>query len=169
MRAKLSTLLLAVVVAGAAPAAADWQFTKWGMTPGQVAKKSPVQVTEVVGDEQNNHMLTTERGMHKLLEGDWTSGVFRFHVSYQFDAARHLAAVDLEILDDGQAMDVANALVGRYGKPEREDNGSLVSRNWTTPTETIEFLGPLLPYKGNKGFHGKIIYVSRKNSANTGL
>jgi hypothetical protein len=140
------------------------------MTPEQVMKKSPVQVTKVPTGQQNNHLLSTENGMEKLLEGDWTSGALRFRVSYQFDAGRHLAAVDLEILDDSQALDVLNALSERYGKPEREDNGTLMSRNWTTPTDAIEFLGPLLPFKGHtKGFHGRVIYVSRKNAASNGL
>ncbi len=138
-------LFCGLLLALAAPASADWQFTKWGMTPEQLMKKAPVSVTKVPAEERSQHEgLTTEGGMIPLLQSDWNSGSFRFHVCYRFDAGKHLSAIDLEILDDSQATDVANALTGKYGKPESESGPGymLASRNWTTQDETIEFLGP---------------------------
>src|ERR1700688_187290 len=169
MKRIILAFLALALVGLASPAAADWQFTKWGMTPEQVVKKSPTPVKKVAPEDrdQGGH-LTIEKGMPNLLEGDWTSGAFKFHVTYRFDARRHLSAVDLEILEDGQAMDVANALSDRYGKPDQEIGGITLARIWRTPREQIEYLGPLLPFKDEhgteqKGFHGMVMYVWRRN------
>lgn len=169
-----TTFISLFLFAFAAPAAADWQFTKWGMTPEQVIKKSPVKISKLGADEQaeqEHQALTTEKGMTALLESDWASGAFRFHALYRFDASRHLSAIDLTILDDSQARDVANALSQKYGKPDEESGPGdmLPLRRWTTPSETIQYTGPLISQFGQKGFHGWVVYISRKNAAANGM
>ncbi len=159
-----------VLVLIALPAAADWQFTKWGMTPEQVIKKSPVRLSRVPAAEADKHLNTSdEKGLASTLEGDWTSGSFRFHAYFQFDAGRHLAAVDLEIPDDAVAVDVANALEKKYGQPTREDNSTPMFRSWETPSDIIYFHGPLPPFREAKGFHGSVTYLSRKGIDNSKL
>jgi hypothetical protein len=61
------------------PAKADWQYTKWGMTPQQVAAASG----------GNAQLETDGRGC----TGTYRVGKFKFDVTFEFDERARLLAV----------------------------------------------------------------------------
>lgn len=107
MRA-LAVLTAMVVLATAAPAHADWQWTKWGMTPDEVTAASG---GKTVINEYGRLALTDQMVI----------GGCPFGVSFEFDAKQKLEAVSLRAEKDCYS-DMVTALTATYGPPI-EDQG----------------------------------------------
>jgi hypothetical protein len=97
---KLLGIAVALACCGASAAKADWEYTKWGMTPGQVAsaaknrtKKSP----DLHPDSDGN---VTE------LVAPYQSGKFSFEAQFGFDPADRLSSVTLVLHDKFAGMDM---------------------------------------------------------------
>jgi len=93
----------------ASDAHANWQYTRWGMSPEEFVRASSGQarlVADVLGKSRNG--LST-----------YQSGTQTFDVSGCFDGKRSLQMVALSIKSpaSGIGADVRGALITKYGRP----------------------------------------------------
>src|SRR5271156_4803148 len=98
---KLFGIALALVCCGASAAKADWEYTKWGMTPGQVvsaAKNLTRKSSDLRPDSDGN--------VTKLV-APYQSGKFSFEAQFGFDAADRLSSVTLVLDDKFAGMDMS--------------------------------------------------------------
>jgi hypothetical protein len=97
---KLFGIALALVCCGASAARANWEYTKWGMTPGQVvsaAKNLTRKSSDLHPDSDGN--------VTKLV-APYRSGRFSFEAQFGFDAADGLSSVTLVLNDKLAGMDM---------------------------------------------------------------
>ena len=97
---KLFGIALALVCCGASAAEADWEYTKWGMTPQQVisaAKNRTRKSSDLHPDSDGN--------VTKLV-APYKSGKFSFEAQFGFDAADRLSSVTLVLKDKFAGMDM---------------------------------------------------------------
>ena len=87
-------IALALVCSAASAAQADWEYTKWGMTPAQVAgaAKNTKKSTDLHPDSDGN--VTR-------LVAPYKNGKFLFEAQFGFDAADKLSSVTLVLNDAG--------------------------------------------------------------------
>src|ERR1700733_15270360 len=103
---KLFGIALALVSCGASAAKADWEYTKWGMTPGQVvsaAKNLTRKSPDLHPDSDGN--------VTKLV-APYKSGKFSFEAQFGFDPADRLSSVTLVLNDKSAAMDMGMDMGG---------------------------------------------------------
>jgi len=97
---KLFGIALALVCCGVSAAKADWEYTKWGMTPGQVvsaAKNRTKKSSDLHPDSDGN--------VTKLV-APYQNGKFSFEAQFGFDAADRLSSVTLVLNDKSAGMDM---------------------------------------------------------------
>jgi hypothetical protein len=114
------------------PAArADWEYTKWGMTPEQVAaaSKGEVKVVPVPQryKDEDNHWEIAAQGTH-------IDGALRLDVGFAFDTqSGRLKCVLYNALGD-QATPLKDVLVKRYGPPQSDENfAGTAMLKWSKP------------------------------------
>jgi len=140
---------LIVLLAGAAtprPAAADWEYTKWGMTPEQVVKASSGAVLE-----RKARSAGADSGLEIRAEGEFVSGPLRFDVSFGFDGNGGLAFVTYSIDRASQNPLLLDWLVKRHGEPQAQQDpeGDVKTLIWNGPgKDSIELNIPA----GGPGF-----------------
>ncbi len=160
----IKTVLIAsslLIVAN--PALADWQFTKWGMTPAEVQKASPVNLES--GDQCP--ILRTK----VMFSSEWKAGDMIFLACYVFkeDRLHQILLYSNKIDRDA----IIRGLSQRYGSPEinaQLRSLGLISYTWYMPDEEIGFLinsrnGASYPYTVN--YRSKA--GSNENSVRDGL
>ncbi len=104
----------------AAPAQADWQYTRWGMSPEQVAGASAGSVSLDSGTA-NDEIPGEKVGAR----GTYSSGPYNFKVVFYF-SERKLVDVRLRLISDNildDAWKLKNDLDGIYGRPFAESGG----------------------------------------------
>ena len=79
---KLFGIALALAFCGASAAKADWEYTKWGMTPGQVAGAAKNLV------KKSSDLHPDSDGNVTKLVAPYRNGKFSFEAQFGFDAAR---------------------------------------------------------------------------------
>lgn len=149
---KRLVLVLALVCAGASAARADWEYTRWGMTPAEVARAAK-NLTKAGAD-----LHPDSDGNVTKLVAPYKSGDFSFEAQFGFDAASRLASVTLVLEDktaagmgmggemDHGAMDHTNMDHGNcsalkasvratYGKPQGGGEAHMQYRieTWADP------------------------------------
>ena len=97
---KLSGLVLALICCCTSAAKADWEYTKWGMTPAQVASAAK-NLTKASSDLQPD----SDGNVTKLV-APYQSGKFSFEAQFGFDATDRLSSVTLVLNDKSAAMDM---------------------------------------------------------------
>lgn len=91
-------MLMAACLAGAAyPAQADWQYTKWDMTPDAVVAASQGKAHLQTAGE-NQRVWELDQGA----EANYADGDFALVAKFYFDKAGKLKAVTLTEADSGQ-------------------------------------------------------------------
>jgi hypothetical protein len=86
-------IVLALVGCSASAAKADWQYTKWGMTPQEV-----VSASKNLAKEGSDSHPDSDGNVTKLI-APYQLGTFSFEAQFGFDAADKLSSVTL-VLDD---------------------------------------------------------------------
>lgn len=121
----------------ASPAQADWQFTRWGMSPEQTAAASSGTV-EVVGDRRSARIWNQPR---RAL-GSFTSGQIRFRATFYFARpAGGLSTVKLEPPDPRHCNQLLADLTASYGTPGESGLPPLVrSYEWVSPESNMRIL-----------------------------
>lgn len=106
---RLSILGLVVAWGWAAPAAADWQDTRWGMSladmEARVANVYRPKQIEVTGDPSKRHALN----------GAYTTGNYSFISKFYFDKNDTLVEVKLDLINREKCADLKESLVEIYG------------------------------------------------------
>lgn len=113
----IRTLIAALAIAAAWPAAAaaDWQYTKWNMTPQQVIKAGQGAPKPVSGEEAKQK----QRGKSIVkLKAPFKSGNMSFMAYFHFDPKTDgLVMVVLSIDEVGQGGYLRAQLMSKYGEP----------------------------------------------------
>ena len=97
---KLLGMVLALACCGASAAKADWEYTKWGMTPQQV-----VSASKNLAKEGSDLRPDSDGNVTKLV-APYQSGKFSFKAQFGFDAADRLSSVTLVLNDKSTDMDM---------------------------------------------------------------
>ncbi len=128
MKAKsISMLALVALVLSNAPAFADWQYTKWGMTPDDVSEASegtavlPDTAIELVGSNPPVHLLTAPYAL--------ADGSLQFQAHFFFHDSQSLEMVLLEpFVQD--CVTVYRRLEETYGHGIRHRDQIISSAKW---------------------------------------
>jgi hypothetical protein len=148
---KALTFALAALFFSGTAASADWQFTKWGMTPEQVQKASKGAALETPATERA--AKTPINGLQvPLLSMPYTSGDLQLNALFYFDKQRRLARVELE-----GAKRAEQDLRTKYGPPDEVGSSSLLK--WYRDKDEIQF----------EPVFGRIDYQPRTTANNSGL
>jgi len=100
MKMKFPGTVLALTCCSAGAAKADWQYTKWGMTPQQVISASNSQAKE------GSDLRPDSDGNVSKLVAPYQIGTFVFQADFGFDAADRLSSVTLVLNDPSASMDM---------------------------------------------------------------
>lgn len=164
MRISLALGMAALVLA-TSPALADWQYTKWGMTPEQVVAASKGAATATT-DEERRQFSTTDGKSVALVKARYTSGSYQFDVHFLFDDGKlSLVSLNLDESDEGL---LAGDLTAKYGPPIDHSRSDIVEvTKWQTPSEDISLLdiGDL----GVTRVQGTLTYRPRMRIDSSGL
>ena len=84
-----------ILIAGVAcqlptSALADWQYTRWGMSPKEVIAASKGAATETTLDQRKGGGT---KGTEALLQAPYTSGKFQFRAMFNFSKKRSQAGI----------------------------------------------------------------------------
>ncbi len=117
------------------PARADWQYTKWGMTPEQVVAASGGKA-ELLPAQRRPPIPSLET----VASGEFQDGALTLRTTFSFNAVGGLACVFYGVTShDGDAA-FKSSLVSRYGPPQRTSGLpaiGLQNLTWTTATDEI--------------------------------
>ena len=97
---KLFAIALALAACGANAAKADWEYTKWGMTPAQVAGAARNLA------KKSADLRPDSDGNVTKLVAPYRNGKFSFEAQFGFDAADRLSSVTLVLNDKFAGMDM---------------------------------------------------------------
>jgi len=97
---KLLGIALALTCYGAQTAKADWEYTKWGMTPQEV-----VSASKNLAKEGADLHADSDGNVTKLV-APYQSRKFSFEAQFGFDAADRLSSVTLVLNDKSTDMDM---------------------------------------------------------------
>ena len=100
MKLKLPGIVLALACCGAGAAKADWEYTRWGMTPQEV-----VSASKNLAKEGSDLHPDSDGNVTKLV-APYQSGKFAFEAQFGFDAADKLSSVTLVLNDKSADMDM---------------------------------------------------------------
>lgn len=134
MRA-LQGVLAAFAILLPAPAAADWQYTRWGMTQQQVMAASK-------GAARQNPNLVADTGTHRneraLLAAPYSAGRLSFRAQFFFDNGQQkLVKVRLVLTAGADCTDVRAELMNLYGQPLSRAAGVVVRWQDTKRRNTV--------------------------------
>ncbi len=110
-------------------AAADWQYTKWGMTPEQVMQAS--KGAAVVNTDRS--LDATDGSVKTKLVAPYQAGGLVFRAEFMFDAHNKLIQINLALQGGGSCPSVLGLLTSTYGPQQSKDqwwdhkNGNRVS------------------------------------------
>jgi hypothetical protein len=97
---RLLGIVLVLACCGVSAAKADWEYTKWGMTPQQV-----VSASKNLAKEGADLHPDSDGNVTKLV-APYQSGKFSFEAQFGFDAADRLSSVTLVLKDKSTDMDM---------------------------------------------------------------
>jgi hypothetical protein len=122
----LAAALLYLAMAGRAEA--NWQYTRWGMTPAQVVAASAGAVHLIPPE----HRLGPSRpDVETCAEGMFTDGKLRLNVSFSFGGHnRGLVLVSYLVQDASQNTLLRDRLVHAYGMPAPDGDADMGSGVW---------------------------------------
>ena len=103
-----SALALCGFIVVASPANADWQYTRWGMTPEQVKTSSRGAATENTDTELDAKELKAK------LTAPYRSGALLFRADFLFNSANKLSVVRLKLDDSGSCISLISQLSVTY-------------------------------------------------------
>jgi hypothetical protein len=97
---KLLGIVLAFACCSASAAKADWEYTKWGMTPQEV-----ISASKNLAKAGSDTHPDSDGNVTKLV-APFQSGKFSFEAQFGFDAADRLSSVTLVLNDKSTDMEM---------------------------------------------------------------
>ncbi len=117
IRALVATVwVVAAISAGSAHA--DWQYTKWGMTPADLVKIGNGNIKPVPASRIPS-MNVMGLGDALLQSGYIAEGI-NFDTYYYFSRDDRLVAVSLKTQVPDEGVKLRNLLLGLYGRPDTD-------------------------------------------------
>jgi hypothetical protein len=107
---KLFAVICTGIVLASSSAHADWQYTKWGMTPEEVVDASKGTAWPTPNPDKVPHGDT-----YHLLAGTYATQDFLFEVQFDFDTAHRLSGVRLNLTDYKKCTSLYRRLTSTYG------------------------------------------------------
>ena len=121
-------------------ASANWQYTRWNMTPSQVVAASKGQAAVPDDADALNHNPANGSDVTKLV-APFQTGAFKFKVYFKFEDEK-LDGVELDLVD-GNPHAVIGLLRSKYGKTNSEDTSDPTWRTWYWQTK-FDFIEALM-------------------------
>jgi hypothetical protein len=118
-------------------ASADWAYTRWGMTPEQVAAASDNKVKVLAATDQ-----TRDPGDDWVMadQGTWSDGTVNGDVGFMFDAKTNRLKCVVYNTTGHNVAPLKAAFLQRYGKPASTSTyGPTVTLTWK-PADKIELV-----------------------------
>jgi hypothetical protein len=134
---KFLAVAAAISLALVSQARADWEYTKWGMTPAQVisASHGDAKITPAA-DRYKNEEDHWEMGA----EGTYRSGPMTFSVGFAFDTASGGLTCVYYNLSGDQALLLKDSMIKKYGAP-KDASGDPDMFAWRTPDKIELMMG----------------------------
>ena len=139
-----NTLLTILCIGLTTASYADWQYTKWGMTPEQVINSSKRSVVPTNNKEKSSQSASD--GSNKaLLTTQYESGKFKFTVYFLFDKnSSELTYVHLLLNDKKFNSELLGATTSKYGKYDGKKSGEyLKAFYWYSSGDQITYIDVL--------------------------
>jgi len=150
-------MLVTTALAFASPAKAEWQYTRWGMSPSEVVVASGSTAELVAADEGNSIF-----GQQMLARAPYQAAGVTFRAEFLFSPLGHaLSMVRLSVLDPRNCDALLGELRGRYGSPSLSDNSSrfgIVRVEWNVVAQNNHILFADVPAEGASPRLCHIIY-----------
>lgn len=125
MRRWTAALALSALACSVVPAAADWQYTQWGMTPDQVAAASDDAA------RPNADRALDIGGLKAALTAPYQGASLPFTAVFLFDGADKLRTVALNPVGAIACPVIVQALGANHGMPEgRADMVQATTLRW---------------------------------------
>ncbi len=125
MRPSVSLAALICLGCWATPAAADWQYSQWGMSPAEVEAASGG------GAKPNDDRGLDAEGLRAELAAPYTAGSVPFTAVFRFDAEDALDDVALIPAGPVSCPVVRTTLIAHHGTPEGQaDPRSAPTLRW---------------------------------------
>jgi hypothetical protein len=123
MTRKMVLFAFACAAAGS-PASANWQYTRWGMTPAEVIDASKGKAAAGDGTK-------AAKGDDRVeAMGSYDAGETTFVAKFWF-GHQGLSAVVLQLRDYDRCLAVQRDLLAKYGEPvEKTGGGDIQRRMW---------------------------------------
>jgi hypothetical protein len=120
--------MLLCILSAAGEVRADWEFTRWGMTPKEVRYASPVKVSAARQDDRVLKRISRESSILAFVEAyDWRGHTVE--VRFGFDAYARLNGIFL--LEGGSSFAYLDATLSElYGEPLSHTRTPLPCRLW---------------------------------------
>jgi hypothetical protein len=133
-------LLASVAIILFVPAAkADWAYTKWGMSPEQIARASSGGVHAIPEAERQTN---EEANLRTGAEGIYKDGDVDLRVAFAFDAKNGgLKCVFYTVVDSAKNSALRDLMTKRYGEPNGHSDIpaiGMIAMNWQKPTDEID-------------------------------
>lgn len=155
---KTGFTIVGLSLVGSSPAAADWQYTKWGMTPEEVVAASAGAARQTTPSEDDG-----SDGVVTLAMADYVASGFEFSAHFAFSRKdRRLAEITLLLDEPSQCFELKGALERRYGSPTSARGGLLAVTSWfpQSATDAVE----LHAFGDSEVLFCHLIYKPRLNS-----
>ena len=127
--------LMALLIAP--DAHADWQYTRWGMTPEQVVAASGGKA-ELLPPKRRPRIPPLETAA----SGEFQDGAMQLRTAFSFNTDRGgLACVSFGLISHDGDEAFRSSLISRYGQPQRVSGLpaiGLETLSWTTAADEIE-------------------------------
>jgi hypothetical protein len=118
MKKLYPTLLSLSLILLSLPARAEWEFTRWGMTPEEL--QAAGEVTPVSRREER---ITTDEKGTTLFKTQWQLEQFDFDVYFNF-SGKPQGLNEVLLISRGDTEGIVSALTQKYGSP-RSGQGNL--------------------------------------------
>lgn len=115
-----------IVCAWVAPADADWQYTRWGMTVDEViaaaGKDAKIYRTPTPFELRAPHQL--------FLTGTYQTERYQFSAEFHFDDRGALRSISLPLLDKTKCPTLMSDMITIYGTPTISTNLKWEAVSW---------------------------------------
>ena len=116
--------VLSLCVFYALPAAGDWQYTRWGMSPDQVMEASKGQLKRC---DQTCEGQNTKADAARLF-GNYRAGEFSFTTFAMFNKQTNkLSLIILELQQKEKGLSLIGSVRTKYGEPSTKNVTAMMS------------------------------------------
>ena len=132
MRTVWISLGYLVVTTTSAPGWANWEYTRWGMSPEEVAAASSGAVKVL---PQNERLKIASAGLEYAASGTYRDDTLLLNLRFSFDLeTKGLECVAYAVQDPAQNALLKETLIKHFGPPQNENGLSAIGMeelSWT--------------------------------------